>query len=103
MVIPNKGAMVVAHFDARIGVRVLIKLLRLDGAPVPFGAVAVNEDQTLENIVDEGGILYLSGVKTNVPVDFKVKWGMAKNQQCKATVNLKPSPVSVQTITASCI
>lgn len=103
MVIPNKGAMVVAHFDARIGVRVLIKLLRLDGAPVPFGAVAVNEDQTLENIVDEGGILYLSGVKTNVPVDFTVKWGMAKNQQCKATVNLKPSPVSVQTITASCI
>jgi len=103
MVIPNKGAMVVAHFDARLGVRTLIKLLQPNGNPVPFGAIAVSEDQTLENIVDEEGILYLSGVKTNEPVNIHVKWGVAANQQCRVTVNISPAAVSVQSITASCI
>lgn len=103
LVIPNKGAMVVAHFDARIGVRVLIKLVRPDGKVVPFGAVAVSEDQTLENIVDEGGMLYLSGVKTEESIGLHVKWGVAANQQCKAMINLKPAAVSVQTVTTSCI
>lgn len=102
MVIPNRGAMVTAHFDTRIGVRVLIKLLRIDETPVPFGAVAVSEDQTLENIVDEGGVLYLSGVKVDQEVGLHVKWGIAANQQCKAVVNLKTSADSVQSITASC-
>ena len=103
LVIPNKGAMVVAHFDARIGARALIKLVRSNGIAVPFGAVAVSEDQSLENIVDDGGVLYLSGVKTDEPVDLQVKWGEAMHQQCKATINLKPAASSVQSITASCI
>ncbi len=103
LVIPNKGAMVVAHFDAHIGVRALIKLVRNDGTTVPFGAVAVSEDQSLENIVDDGGVLYLSGIKTGEQVDLHVKWGIAANQQCKASINLKSVASSVQSVTASCI
>lgn len=103
LVIPNKGAMVVAHFDARIGVRALIKLVRNDGTIVPFGAVAVSEDQSLENIVDDGGVLYLSGIKTDERVALHVKWGIAANQQCKASLNLHPAASSVQSVTASCI
>ncbi|MFU2315063.1 fimbria/pilus outer membrane usher protein [Rahnella sp. PCH160] len=103
LVIPNKGAMVLAHFDAHIGARALIKLVRNDGTTVPFGAVAVSEDQSLENIVDDGGVLYLSGIKTGEQVGLHVKWGIAANQQCKASINLKPVASTVQSITASCI
>lgn len=103
LVIPNKGAMVVAHFDARIGVRVLIKLTRSYGSVVPFGAVAVSEDQTLENIVDDGGVLYLSGVKVEEPIKLHVKWGTSANQQCKASLNLRQSAASVQSVTTPCV
>ncbi|PKE29779.1 hypothetical protein CWS43_13600 [Rahnella sp. AA] len=103
LVIPNKGAMVVAHFDAHTGARALIKLVRTDGTTVPFGAIAVSEDQSLENIVDDGGVLYLSGIKTNTQMGLHVKWGVAANQQCKASINLKPVASSVQSVTASCI
>lgn len=102
-VVPNKGAMVVAHFDARIGVRVLITLVRSNGETVPFGAVAVSENQEGENIVDEGGVLYLAGVKTGKRIELQVTWGTSANQQCKASVNLKPVVQAVQSVTTTCV
>ncbi|MBU9844992.1 fimbria/pilus outer membrane usher protein [Rahnella ecdela] len=103
LVIPNKGAMVVAHFDAHVGVRALITLIQPGGKKVPFGAVAVSEDQTQENIVDDGGLLYLSGIKTDEPSVIHVKWGTTASQQCKATLNLQPAASQIQSVTASCL
>ncbi|WP_367398725.1 FimD/PapC C-terminal domain-containing protein [Rahnella aceris] len=102
MVIPNKGAMVVAHFDAHVGARVLITLIRTGGKPVPFGAVVVSDDQSLTNIVDDGGIVYLSGIKPGESVNFLAQWGTAASQQCKATVQLEASRKSVQSLTTQC-
>lgn len=102
MVIPNKGAMVVAHFDAHVGARALITLIRTGGKPVPFGAVVVSEDQSLTNIVDDGGTVYLSGIKPDESVNFLVQWGTAASQQCKATVQLEASRKSVQSLTTQC-
>lgn len=103
MVIPNKGAMVKAYFDAHIGVRALIKLIQPGNKPVPFGAVAVSEDETLENIVDDGGILYLTGIKPETMTTLIVKWGFASSQQCRAKILVKASEKSVQSLTAQCI
>ncbi|VTQ56735.1 Outer membrane usher protein fimD precursor [Campylobacter jejuni] len=100
-VIPNSGAMVTAHFDARVGARVLVTLVRSNGATVPFGAVATTEKQS--NIVDEGGVVYLSGIPLEKPVLLHVKWGNAASQQCQAQISLSASTAQVNSLTTKCI
>ncbi|MDQ9204275.1 FimD/PapC C-terminal domain-containing protein [Cronobacter sakazakii] len=85
--IPNKGALVYARFDARKGSRVLLNLRQANGQPVPFGALVTLEGiENYESMVDEGGVVYLSGVKENGMA--QVKWGNHSGQQCKAPVVL---------------
>lgn len=102
--IPNKGALVYAHIDAREGHRLLLTLRRTNGEPVPFGAlVTLNGVDGYESIVDEGGVAYLTGVKENGVV--QVKWGNRADQRCQASVALPDAP-SVQgdllTLAATC-
>ncbi|EKY3221960.1 fimbrial biogenesis outer membrane usher protein [Cronobacter dublinensis] len=102
--IPNKGALVYAHIDAREGHRLLLTLRRTNGEPVPFGAlVTLDGVDGYESIVDEGGVAYLTGVKENGVV--QVKWGNRADQRCKASVALPNAP-SVQgdllTLAATC-
>jgi len=101
VVIPNSGAMVTAHFDARVGARVLVTLVRPNGATVPFGAMAANEKQS--NIVDEGGVVYLSGIPLEKQVLLHVKWGNEASQQCQAQFNISASISQVNSLTAPCI
>ncbi len=92
--IPNKGAMVYAHIDAREGHRLMLTLHRANGEPVPFGAlVTLDGVDGYESIVDEGGVAYLTGVKENGVV--QVKWGNRADQRCQASVALPDAP-SVQ-------
>lgn len=51
--------MVAARFNANIGYRVLVTVSDRNGKPLPFGALASNDDTGQQSIVDEGGILYL--------------------------------------------
>ncbi|EOC1552658.1 fimbrial biogenesis outer membrane usher protein [Cronobacter dublinensis] len=102
--IPNKGALVYAHIDAREGHRLLLTLRRTNGEPVPFGAlVTLDGVDGYESIVDEGGVAYLTGVKENGVV--QVKWGNRADQHCQASVALPNAP-SVQgdllTLAATC-
>lgn len=102
--IPNKGALVYAHIDAREGHRLLLTLRRTNGEPVPFGAlVTLDGVDGYESIVDEGGMAYLTGVKENGVV--QVKWGSRADQRCQASVALPDAP-SVQgdllTLAATC-
>ncbi|EPT8922232.1 fimbria/pilus outer membrane usher protein [Cronobacter dublinensis] len=102
--IPNKGALVYAHIDAREGHRLLLTLRRTNGEPVPFGAlVTLDGVDGYESIVDEGGVAYLTGVKENGVV--QVKWGNRADQRCQASVALPNAP-SVQgdllTLAATC-
>lgn len=102
--IPNKGAMVYAHIDAREGHRLLLTLRRTNGELVPFGAlVTLDGVDGYESIVDEGGVAYLTGVKENGVV--QVKWGSRADQRCQATVTL-PEVQSAQgdllPLTAAC-
>mgnify|MGYP001024886410 CR=1 FL=1 len=89
--IPNQGAMVEIHFDARTGHRVLATLKKSNGEVVPFGAmVSSDSDDGVEGIVDEMGVVYLSGVKGAITVE--AKWGNLPSQHCTAALTL-PKPI----------
>jgi outer membrane usher protein len=72
-----------------VGYRALISLTRPDGRIIPFGAVASVDGLTLGGIVDDRGVLYLSGVSENVPLT--VTWGSSAEQRCHASATLSPS------------
>ena len=104
-VIPSRNAGVVARFEAHVGYRALITLIRSDGKTVPFGAIASARSPVISGIVDETGTLYLAGVSDNVQLD--VKWGNAPNQQCTANVSLDSSqnainPTGIRSVRAIC-
>ncbi|ROW64134.1 hypothetical protein C3E80_03490 [Cronobacter malonaticus] len=102
--IPNKGALVYAHVDAREGLRLLLTLRQANGEPVPFGAlVTLGGIEGYESIVDEGGVVYLSGVKENGMV--QVKWGNQTDQRCQAFVAIPeaaPDKGDLLPLTAVC-
>ncbi|HBO23162.1 MAG TPA: hypothetical protein DD649_09800 [Providencia sp.] len=107
-VIPTKGAVVLADFDIRKGVRVLITLNNKE-QKIPFGSMAVlltDNTGTYSNItgiVGDNGIVYMSGMPESG--ELQVKWGTDGNQQCRAKYvlpeiqNNKP----VKQINAECL
>ena len=76
-------------------------LTRINGTPVPFGAIAATENQS--NIVDEGGVVYLSGIPLEKNVMLHVKWGNTASQQCQAQLTIAASTSQVNSLTAQCI
>lgn len=73
---PTRGAIVRAHFDTRVGRRVLMTLTRGNGAVVPFGAMVTGTDSTVDvsSIVGDGGQVYLSGMDEHG--SLTAKWGL---------------------------
>jgi outer membrane usher protein len=71
-VVPTRGAVVRATFNARTGYRALITLL-YQNSPVPFGAmVKLNESDTM-SIVGSDGEVYMSGLNDGDTIT--VRWG----------------------------
>ena len=102
-VVPNRGAMVAARFNANIGYRVLVTVSDRNGKPLPFGALASNDETGQQSIVDEGGILYLSGISSKSQ-SWTVRWGNQADQQCQfafSTPDSEPT-TSVLQGTAQC-
>ena len=59
-VVPTKGALVLAEFNAHAGARVLMKTSK-QGIPLRFGAIATLDGiQTNSGIIDDDGSLYMS-------------------------------------------
>ncbi|WP_238929156.1 fimbria/pilus outer membrane usher protein [Citrobacter sp. R56] len=87
-VVPTRGAVVRAEFDARVGNRVLMTLKLADGKVVPFGATVTtdNADSAVGFIVGDNGVVYLTGLMDTGNV--MAKWGSAQNQQCVAHYQL---------------
>lgn len=87
-VTPTRGAIVRAHFDTRIGRRVLMTLTRSSGEPVPFGAMVT--DSAAENaegtFVGEGGQVYLTGMANQG--ELIARWGRAAGEQCRIRYQL---------------
>lgn len=104
IVVPGQGAAVNARFSAQTGRRVLLTVNNAQGIPLPFGAIANNETTPAQAIVDEGGILYLTGVNDQ-PQTWTIRWGRDTRQQCRFTYSLpenRQSTASVLKDTTRC-
>ncbi|MEA1063276.1 fimbria/pilus outer membrane usher protein [Erwinia sp. HR93] len=107
-VVPTRGAVVRANFSGRVGQRALVTLLRTNGQPVPFGAVAAlsqaqggAQDKNWSSIVGDSGEVYLSGLQSNGTID--VSWGKAPDARCKAHYQLNTAvKQAVQEINTVC-
>lgn len=86
-VVPTRGAVVRADFNARVGTRALLTLRMANEKYVPFGSslVIANADSAEEFIVGEEGEVYVTGLAQNGVL--KAKWGKEAWQQC--TVHYK--------------
>ncbi len=107
-VIPTRGAVVIADFATKVGVRTLIKL-NYRGVAVPFGATAslkgqsdLKPDSLVSGIIGDGGEVYLSGMPYQG--QLQVSWGHQPDQQCTAAFTLpqKKDMAVIQT-QAECI
>lgn len=81
IITPTRGAIVRAHFDTRVGKRVLMTLTRSNGEAVPFGAMVTDADNTAGSIVGDNGQVYLTGMADSGTA--LAKWGQGPAQQCR--------------------
>ena len=84
-VVPTKGALVRASFEARIGARARITLTQRSGKPVPFGAM-VTDEAGKTGIVGDSGQVFMSGMAPQGKL--QVMWGQASSQQCAVSYAL---------------
>lgn len=102
-VIPTQGAVVLANFVTRVGVRVMFRISH-KGKAVPFGAsvdLVQGDGQDPDNtsIVGGNGEVYLSGV----PQEGKlaVQWGASSMERCQVSFVLPSQPREGQANTGS--
>lgn len=72
-VVPTRGAVVRANFNANVGLRVLMTMLTADGTPVPFGAMVTDTTRKTSQgfIVGDAGQVYLTGMADGGVLDVK--------------------------------
>lgn len=104
-VIPTRGAVVRANYQANVGQRVLMTLLRQGGAPVPFGATVSDPAQKTAQgfIVGDNGQVYLTGMADSGSLN--VKWGSGADQQCQVSYTLAKQTTEnagIQMLNAQC-
>lgn len=103
-VVPTRGAIVRADYQAQVGMRVLMNLIRGDGRSVPFGATVVDlaDREAGSSIVGEGGQVYLAGLKKTG--ELLVQWGPQADRQCKVkyTLPAQSNTQGIQTVSGQC-
>jgi len=99
-VVPTQGALVRAEFNARIGVRAMITVMR-GTRPMPFGSVVREENSGVTGIVGDEGQIYLSGL----PLKGKllIQWGDGKDAQCFAPYMLSKESLKQAVSVASAV
>lgn len=59
----TEGAIGYRHFDVISGAKAMVKIKLLNGSTPPFGATVVNASNQETGIINDGGTVYLSGIK----------------------------------------
>lgn len=91
-VVPTKGALVLAEFNAHAGARVLMKT-STQGIPLRFGAIATLDGvQTNSGIIDDDGSLYMAGLPAKGTIT--VRWGEASDQICHISYQLTEQQIN---------
>ncbi|SUW63736.1 Outer membrane usher protein fimD precursor [Buttiauxella agrestis] len=104
-VIPTRGAVVRANFNASVGQRALMTIMRVGGSPVPFGAMVNDSSQktTQAFIVGDAGQVYLTGLANKGAL--QVKWGSGAQEQCQvkySLAKLTTDNAGIQTLNGQC-
>lgn len=94
-VVPTRGALVRATFNAHVGIRALLTLMH-NNKPVPFGATVTRNDEGTGSIVGDDGQVYLSGLAPKG--ELHVLWGEGTEQTCRVSYQL-PAAAENSTIT----
>jgi outer membrane usher protein PapC len=91
----TEGAIGYNAFEIAQGFKLLASVRLPDGANPPFGATVVKNSGRVLSVVDEDGLIYLTGVKPNE--SFDVSWGGSR--QCKIVAPPKVTDLSMKTLT----
>ena len=89
-VIPSEGALVRATFKARVGKKVMFRLVKDDRLPLPFGTIvnAETDDGSINNgIVDDSGFVYINGLAD--VGRLTARWGKSNTQVCTAKYDIR--------------
>lgn len=89
-VIPSEGALVRATFKARVGKKVMFRLVKDDRQPLPFGTIvnAETDDGAINNgIVDDSGFVYINGLAD--VGQLTARWGKSNTQVCTAKYDIR--------------
>ncbi|MCU6678493.1 fimbria/pilus outer membrane usher protein [Leclercia tamurae] len=85
-VIPTRGAIVLAEYIGKKGIRAMLQLVDTQNNYIPFGAIVTNTngENTSENssIVSDNGQVYMTGLPQSG--SLIVKWGKKATQACNA-------------------
>lgn len=104
-VVPTRGAVVRANFDANVGQRAMMTLLDRSGTPLPFGATVTDPAQKMTQgfIVGDGGQVYLTGLADSGKLI--AKWGNETAQQCQLSYSLskQATEAGIKMISQRCI
>ncbi|MGL5389662.1 MAG: fimbria/pilus outer membrane usher protein [Serratia sp. (in: enterobacteria)] len=102
-VVPTRGAVVRASFNANVGQRALMTILH-EGAPLPFGATLTDPAQKNSQafIVGDSGQVYLTGLAASGILI--AKWGNENSQQCQVKYSLttQSTDTGIQTTNGMC-
>lgn len=89
-VIPSEGALVRATFKARVGKKVMFRIVKDDHQSLPFGTIvsADESDGNISNgIIDDSGIVYISGLPD--VGRLTARWGKKHEQVCTAEYDIR--------------
>ncbi len=97
-VVPMNNSIVHAKFDVVQGAK-LYAYVTHKGGKLPFGSVAKVESSSSMGMIDEFGMIYLSGLKENGTI--LISWGEGKS--CKAQYLLEEDVISIQRKEIECV
>lgn len=84
--VPRYGSITRLKFDTVVGKPVLVRGLRDNGKPVPFGADVLDRQNTLVSMVGQGGQILLRGQPDQG--SLQVKWGEKATESCTLTYSV---------------
>ncbi|MHC8388603.1 fimbria/pilus outer membrane usher protein [Pseudomonas sp. MDT2-39-1] len=85
-VIPRRGAVVLARFDASHSQKVLATVRLKNGVFVPFGAAVLDEKGRKVNVIGLGGQVLLAVADSH---KFQVEWGASQAQHCSLDIDFE--------------
>lgn len=90
-VVPRRGAVVKAAFEARQVIRMVLTLRRADGQPLPFGAQVIDSQGQTLGVVGQAGQTLLA-TNTQGQQNVTVRWGDTHTQACQVTLDPQSMP-----------